>query len=320
MPPIVTGAAIVGGASLAGSIIGGIEQGNIASAQQQAAQQTQQEALGLAIPTAGELQTLNNQINLYQQQYTSATANLNQAEQELTSVYGPSVMAQGQSLFQSLQGQASPMATAYNQQRARSRDQLVQQLTSQLGPGALTSSVGQQALNNFDFQTNTNYAQINDQGINNEVNRLGALTGQQSSVFNTINQTYSGLRAGLAQIQGTQNAFQTRQIGALENTAPSVIGSAGSQYVEGANIGKGIAGAAQAAGTVYGLGMLESGSDSPSSFNTGSVSSDGTSPVGSIGGLNAPSQQAANFFNGTIPGQGYSPGTTNTKFGAIPAQ
>lgn len=311
MPPIVAGAAIVGGASLAGSIIGGIEQGNIASAQQQTAQQTQQEALGLAIPTAGELQTLNNQINLYQQQYTSATANLNQAESELTSIYGPDIMVAGSQIYQSLTGLPSPMAKSYSDQRNRSRDQLVNQLTTQLGPGALTSSVGQQALNTFDFTTSTNYAQINDTGINSAVNRLGALTVQSSATMNNINQTYASLRAGLAQIQGTQNAFQTRQIGALENTAPSVIGSAGSQYVTGANIAKGITGAAQAAGTVYGLGMLGQGAPSQQTTTLNNI--------GTIGQVSPTDSNAT--FGSMMPAQTSSLPATSTgegiNFGAI---
>lgn len=307
---IAGAAASAAGGIAGGAIQAGAQQG-IANAQQAAAQAAQKQALAFAAPTAQELTTLQNQISLYNQQYSSSQGQLQQLERQLTDTYGPNIMAQGQQLHEALSGQASGMALDYNQQRARSRSQLEQQLTSQLGPGALTSSVGLQALQNFDFQTNTNYAAIQDQAINSMVGRLGALAGDQSNALGNIQNINAGLRASLGQIQGTENAFQTRQIAAANSTNPSVIGSAGSQYVGQNAFGQGLGAASSALGQGLGFaGMMNA-------FGNGgqqNQSSGGGTPISenSFGSM-IPS---ANFM-GSLPFVGASGSSGGTNFGAV---
>lgn len=185
-------------------------QGSIA--QQQLAQA--QKAAAFAVPTSDELQTLSNQVNLYNNAYTQSQSQLSTLQKQITDTYGSNIIEQGQQLHEELTGQNSVIVQQAQDQASRQRDAYQQQLISKLGPGAMSSSAGIQAMATFDRTTAQSIAQLQENSINNAVTRLGGLQGSQSTAVQSINSINGSLSGMLNSIQGTQNAFQTRQANA----------------------------------------------------------------------------------------------------------
>lgn len=78
-----------------------------------------------------------------------------QKQESLVSSIDPMLMEAGKQATQLLQGKAAPVLNQMKAQRADQRTQLLDNLRSQLGPGAETSTAGQQALQKFDMETST---------------------------------------------------------------------------------------------------------------------------------------------------------------------
>jgi hypothetical protein len=287
-------AAAIGGV---GSIVGGAiqadAQSDIAEAQMQESRRQQQMALGFAAPTAKELENLTKQVQLQEKMFAQYNVMLEQAQKQLTEQYGPAIMEQGQQFYKQLQGEAAGVTKSYDSQRTRQRDQLKQQLIDRMGPDALTSSAGVQALNQFDTQTSEQRTQIEEQSLNNSLSRMLNLSQGQSGVGNLIMSSYQGMSGLLNQIQGTMGNFQTRQANAAVNTGSAVINSAGAENVGRAYMGQAIQGGFQQAGQLAGQGLM---------FNAlgGGGGGSGQAPAtpgGTSGTFNPQSPLGSNNFN-----------------------
>lgn len=234
----------LGALGAAGSVAGGLIQAgaqeDIAKAQAAEAARIRDQALQFAAPTAKELENLQKQYQLYEKMYAQQNVMLQQAEKQLVETYGPAVLEQGQQLFQQLKGESAGVVKSYDSQRSRQREQLKQQLLERMGPDALTSSAGIQALNQFDTQTSEQRAGIEEQALSNSVSRLTSLSQGQGGLSSIIGNAYTSLGGMLNQIQGTLGNFQTRQVNAVTSTAPAVIGTAGSENVGRMGLGQAI--------------------------------------------------------------------------------
>ena len=223
-------AAIGAGIAAVGAIGSAIEGQNAAKAQGQIAQSQQaraDQAMAFAAPTAAELDTLSKQMDNYSKFYGQAQTQMDQLGKQLTDTYGSNILEQGKQLHDQLTGGQSQAVQAATDARSRQRQQLQSQLISQLGPAAMTSSAGQQAMQNFDFQTDQYTTQVGQQSIQNLIQGIGGLQGSQSQSLQGIMGLNSQLTGMLGNIQQTQNSFQTRQ-------AQAALGSAqyqGGQYV-----------------------------------------------------------------------------------------
>lgn len=151
MPPAAI-IAVGAGAALAGGYLaykGAEDQaeatGNAARAQQQQAQADRQLAMSLAQPTTAELERLQKQIQL-------ADGAISRQEKILDAV-DPALMEAGRQALQLMRGQEATVLSPLKQQRQLQRDQLVNNLRQQMGPGAETSTPGVTALNQFDQET-----------------------------------------------------------------------------------------------------------------------------------------------------------------------
>lgn len=250
MPPV----AIIGGAMLAGTIVNGIAQSNAANAQASAAnnalslqEQSQQKAESLAAPSFQDMQQIQQQYTMSNQLLTTQISQLQQQQQ----------------LFNSVNTQANNLINggtnnAYTAQRAQQQAQFENQLMQQLGPGYAATSAGQQALNNFQLQTEVGQQQIAGQ----YTQMAGQLGSQITAGYNQTYQTAGQLNAsGLSADQGNR----TLQVQALTNNQPNYnnsIATAGAPYAGMAAIGSGIA----SAGALMGASMLKpAASPAPSS-------------------------------------------------------
>jgi len=144
-------------------------------------------------------------------------------DQRLLDAVDPALMEASNQALKLLRGERGGASTALSGQRAHLRQQLVNQLREQLGPGAETSSAGIQALTAFDRQSMDAES--------------GLLTSLLGITQNARNQANAGFEMGQG-VAGLQlNRTQTRTapinalIGAYTNTSQPVINSAGAQFV-----------------------------------------------------------------------------------------
>jgi hypothetical protein len=226
-------------------------QGEIAKAQYAMAEK----AAGFAAPTTDELKTLNNQIKLFDTAHATSTAQLKVLQEEITNTYGANIIEMGEQLHAQLTGADSEITRQTNDQIERQRKQYQAQLQEKLGPGALTSSAGIQAMAAFNREANTTLAQVKEQSLNGMIQRIGGMQGGQSQALSgalNINNSLSGM---LNQIQGVQNVFQTRQMNAWNQVA----GYAGAEHVGALQQARGEAGmynsVSQIGGNLAGAGI-----------------------------------------------------------------
>jgi len=256
---LVTAAAIVGGASIVSGLMQAEAQGNIAEAQGSAAERMRREALAFAAPTAQELENISKQVALYDRMYSQQTAVIDQLTKQMVDTYGPAIMEQGKQFFKQLQGEASGVVKSFDSQRSRQREQLRQQLIERMGPGALTSSAGVNALNDFDQKTSDMRAGIEEQSLNNAVNRLGSLQQTQGAAGSTVFNAYSGMSNLLNNIQTGMGNIQSRQVNAATLSAQPIIGTAGAEYVSQMGTAKAIGEGFSQAGKIYAMGKMFGG-------------------------------------------------------------
>jgi hypothetical protein len=86
----------------------------------------------------------------------------------------PAIMEASKQVMTLLQGGKAAVNDPMMQQRNQQRQQLVDSLRAQYGPGAESSSIGQRALQQFDMQSNTAFQQ-------NQQNTLGNLFGMATT-------------------------------------------------------------------------------------------------------------------------------------------
>lgn len=289
MPP---GAIVAAGLAVgvAGDIIGGNAKQNAAQEQLASAQKAQ----ALAVPTQGELDTLNSQVTNYSAAYTNAQSQLSQLQTQVTQTYGSDILTAGQQLLTQLQGGQSAQTQAAQAQVDKQRQQMQAQLTAQLGPGAMTSSAGIQAMANFNFQANQYLTNVGTQSVNNLVSQIGSLQGSQSSAVNDILNVNKNLTGMLGQIQQTQFNLQQRQVSAQNG----VTQYEGADQIGAASLGQGLAqiGTSVASAAAY---AGAKGSVTPTDASTTGINSTGTAQTNALNGFNQTLQATGGNINGT---------------------
>lgn len=258
---------IAAGTAAAGSIAGGAiqagAQGKMAKAQADMAARMRAEALAFAAPTSQELENLTKQVNLYERMYGQQTAQIDQLQKQITEVYGPAIMEQGKIFYDQLKGESSGVVKSFDNQRNRQRKQLEAQIIERMGPGALTSSAGVNALNDFDQKTSDMRAGIEEQSLNNALQRVVSLQGGQEVAGRGVYNAYSGMSNLLGNIQKGYGDIQTRQTNAAVGMSSAMIGTAGSEYVGEMGMGRAITSGFEQAGKIAGYGAMAMGQGAP---------------------------------------------------------
>jgi len=169
------------------------------------------------------------ELNILGQTYQAAHANLQQ-QQKLMSNIDPALMEASKQALSILQGGQSAMGAGIMGQRNQQRQQLVNSLRAQYGPGAETSSIGQRVLQNFDLETQSLAPQM-----------LGSLMGVQQQG----QQMAHGVQSGIASLQdvgqqygniqqrqiNAQNQIGNATLGVYGNTAGALSQAAGAPFV-----------------------------------------------------------------------------------------
>lgn len=279
----IGGAAVVSGAA---SYMGGQQAASgamgAANMQANAASLARNQAMGYANATPQEL-------NILGQQYKAASQNLSQQQQLMSSI-DPALMEASKQALAIMQGGTSaatqPMFALRNQQR----QQLVASLQNQYGPGAESTSIGQQALQQFDMQTQN----MQTGQLGNMMNM--AETGGGPGLNNAIN--------SLSQVGSGYNAIQSRQVNAALGTQQNMVNTAGAPYVGQTLGGQGMAslgdGVMNAGTTLLGSMYGKGGGNTYNFGNTGT----GTGQLAPWGG------GGNNAMNGQLPASNSDFGNT----------
>jgi hypothetical protein len=165
-----------------------------------------------------------------QQGLTALNAQL-ESQQRMLAAIDPAIMESSQQILRLLKGESASSLGPLQQQRQQQRQQLLNMLRAQLGPGAETSSAGAKQLQAFDMQT--------DQMMNSaQQGQLGNLT----NVLTGVNSNRPDLAGTAGAGMNLASVFQQRKLAAEQNasgmqlsaitgSAPSLIDTAGAQYV-----------------------------------------------------------------------------------------
>jgi len=190
----VGAAATVGGAVISANAASDAAeaQGNIAKAQEAMANK----ALGFSAPTMAEIETLNNQVSNYTQAHAQAQSQLTTLGNQITQTYGANILELGQQLHDQITGKDSAIVSTATGSIDRERSKLEQSLVDKLGPGALTSTAGIQAMNNFNMQANQYLTSLRQDAVGKIISNISGLQGSQSSSLSGvlgINSNLSGM-------------------------------------------------------------------------------------------------------------------------------
>ncbi len=216
------GAVNPGGRGWLGDISGANQ---AADAAQNAAMAQQDAANSMYQNITTERDRLEKQFNVMSQATPEELAGLSRAfsaadqglarEEKLLASIDPALMEASKQALGLLRGESADINKPMMDLRNNQRQQLMNSLRSQYGPGAESSSIGQQALRQFDMETNTQMAQ-------NQQNALGQAFGIATSDVGARQ------RAGIGTLMGVQQgygAIQQRRIGARLGLAQSTLGA-----------------------------------------------------------------------------------------------
>lgn len=178
------------------------------------------------------------ELNALSRSYQAASAGLAR-EERLFQAIDPVLMEASQQALKLLKGENTDISSGMMSLRNSQRQELVNTLRSQYGPGAESSSIGQRALRQFDLETNSMRQEAFNQVFNVATNPAAranyntAISGLQQ-----VGQGYSALQERKLNTRiNTGNAW----LGALSGTSQQMIQNAGAPYV-----GQALQGQAQA--------------------------------------------------------------------------
>lgn len=336
------GAVIIGGAVVTSAVVGALSSssaaGDAGNAQLSAAQtqvqyareqlaaqiEQRQKAIEQAQKTAQispeEISTISD---LFKTRGLALDTSLSsiQAQQQALQKIDPSVQESGKNLYNLLTGQSAAVLAPLQEKQQRQRSDLMNRLSSQLGPGFMTSSAGIQALVQFDNESSITLNQAQMQAIQTVGSQYAGLAGlQQQGQASVGSQLQNAFNAAQATNITALQAYETatgRETNALlgamganpiqnamvPNAQGNVIGVAGNPFAGGGALGQGISGIGSGIGQVGGqylagqnnLGLINA------ITNNGGV---GTGLSSSIGGYQLPNLGPT--FGSTIASGGYS--------------
>lgn len=244
--------------SLAGSFMGAQSAQNAAKAQEEAAnnynkflQGQQQKALAL----------VNNPADMAAyDQALHAQEQVVQKQQALAESLSPNLIDIGKQLHGLLNGQSAPVLDNLKNQRALQRQQLVERMNQQMGPGGQTSSAGIQALNQFDTETSN----VLSQAQNDYTKQFMSASLDSPQVMNALGGANKDLVSMTANSPGQRQAnILMGFTGAQSQAAEMQQQAAGAGSVSGQLMGQGLSQLGQAgimAGALhYGKSSMDKG-------------------------------------------------------------
>lgn len=325
---ILIGAGFAGAASVTGGLIQAGAQGGAAQAQLSASQQALQaqiqaraqainQVTGISGLQPGEISSINQILTTKSQALNQSLASIAQQQSQLDAM-NPQVKQSGQDLYDLLTGKASSVLAPMQQQLTRQRQELVNSLSSQLGPGFMTSSAGINALTQFDEQSAMTLQNAQMGAISTVASTYGSLAGMQNQGQNAVT-TQTGEAFGRSMLADQSvlqaNQFATNRqtnavLGAMGATPIGFTGPtqfAGAPFAQSQGVGQTIAGAGNAFAGAMTLGTLAAGA-SPGGAAPGGNSFNPAPASGPTLGVNTDLSQ--------FTGGGYNPYAYSNMFGA----
>ncbi len=218
----------VGGAGL--SYIGSQNAAG-AAGKASAAMQDQAHAWQLQVAAAKQqaLSMVNtpSQIAAYDQALQGQEANVRRQESLVASL-DPNIIEAGKQTMQLLQGHSAPVLANLQQQRDIQKQKMLDGLRTQMGPGAETSSAGQQAIQQFDQQT----ANIMNDAQQQYLDKVSNMSmGGAATLGQTLSQVHSTLSSMQTQSPGVQAAdLIAKFTGAEAGAQGAQMEAAGGQF------------------------------------------------------------------------------------------
>lgn len=183
--------------------------------------------LNLLAANPQQLQALTQSLGTAQRQAES--------DQKLLDAIDPAIMEASKQALSILNGGQSATSAATQAQIGNQRQQLVNSLREQYGPGAETSAVGQQQLRQFDLQNNQLMAQTQQQSLA----QLFGLAGQggqlSSSIGSGMQNRFSQAAQGFGQYAQQGMSAQSTGFGqmsqGMQAFGQGLQNTAGAQFV-----------------------------------------------------------------------------------------
>lgn len=206
-----------------------------ATSQQDAAQRERGAASSLADSINADLTDLSKatpqELNSLQAAYNSSTKQLEREERMIAAI-DPSILEASKQALSLLRGETAAANNPLMAARNAQRQQLLNSLRSQYGPGAESTSIGQRALSQFDMESNSMFQQNQQNSLGQmfgiATTDLGARTQRATQNFLPIAQGYGNLQE--RQVQARQAGGQG-QLSAFMGTNQGIMQSAGARYV-----------------------------------------------------------------------------------------
>jgi hypothetical protein len=196
---------------------------NRAAAGAQAAGMAQQEE---ARRQFGELAGMTKETTVaglanYDKAIAAQERNLARQEQLIAQI-DPTIMEASQQALRLMRGEQASTLGPLKQQRDAQRQQLVNTLREQLGPGAETSTAGIQALTRFDQETSGIFAGAQQQALQGLGQTFGAFSSYKPSMLQESR--------GLGALGGERAGLQMDRARVLAQAGQPMIQSAGAQF------------------------------------------------------------------------------------------
>ena len=308
---------IAAGAAVA--VVGGAYSANAAG---NAAREQGAAARGWADQSAARaaqgLQDYNNYVPSQQAAIDKAMAYQQQniqRQQTLVDSIDPALLDAGKQMQQLLNGQSAPVIKNFLDQRNLQKQQMLDGLRQQMGPGAETSSMGQNMLMKFDQETANMQNSIQQQYLD-KVSNLAIGGGQTlSDVMGKASTTLAGLGDQLGQIGLNQANILNGGTAAMNASQQAVVNAAGGEQKANQLIGQGI----QQAGSTVMLGGLMNNMQAPAAGANAKSATLGSAMGGSTGLTMPEFGSSAGFNQPTNYGLGLgqsSPSSINFSGGA----
>lgn len=291
---IVTGAitGLVGaGVGVAGLVKSGqnadkAQQGSLQALQMQIDERKRitDSARSQASLSPNEIKSINNLLATKGAALSASMSSIAKQQAELDAM-DPNVKAAGAELYKTLTGEATKVLAPIEKRLQRQRQERMNQLQSQLGPGFMTSSAGIEAMNKFDTDSAMALNDVQQKYLSNITQSYLGLSGQQlqgqASVTNSIGNVFNQ-QAGIDQsVAGMYSHEQDRKMNAeLGSPGASPVNFEGpaNMFQKTSNdftdniIGMG-GGLGKIAGNLVGQNLFANGTNNPSSVAPGNVPS-----------------------------------------------
>lgn len=194
-----------------------------AMAQAGQAQANRQQIMGMVGTAQGYAQATPQELNVLGQTYDSMSKNLAQQQDLMNSIH-PALMEASKQALALLEGGTAASTSGVMQMRQQQRQQLISSLQSQYGPGAESTSIGQQALMQFDQGT-----QQMSMGMMNNLFGMASSGAPQGNLLSAV----SGLQSVGGQYGNIQNRMLNTQfsgMNAIAGVNNQLLQTAGAPY------------------------------------------------------------------------------------------